>query len=215
MKTFLSNEINIPIEGRFLKGILSLPDMARGMVIFSHGSGSSRLSPRNTFVANALNNNNFATLLFDLLTEEEDTVYENRFNINLLTERLIKVTQWIQNQDFSTSLPIGYFGASTGAACALRAAAGLGSKIRAVISRGGRPDLAGDEELALVTAPTLLIVGGWDEVVIALNRKALEKMNNIKKLLIVPMATHLFVELGKLEQVTNLSVAWFREYLTK
>lgn len=213
MKLYNSNTIDIILGDITLKGILNLPYNASAIVIFSHGSGSSRLSPRNTYVANQLNKNGFATLLFDLLTIEEDMVYENRFNIELLTIRLIEVTGWVLTDRSTSGLSIGYFGASTGAASALMAAAALGTNIRAVVSRGGRPDLAVDNELYKVTAPTLLIVGGWDDVVITLNQKAFKKIGGEKRLEIIPGATHLFEEPGKLEQVTALSVDWFGKYL--
>ncbi|WP_186754971.1 dienelactone hydrolase family protein [Echinicola salinicaeni] len=209
-----SHEINIPIDTVILKGILTIPNNTNSLVIFSHGSGSSRLSPRNNYVADNLNTNGFSTLLFDLLTEEEDIVYENRFDISLLTERLIKVSKWTHTQKNISKLKLGYFGASTGAASALNAAASLGDKINAIVSRGGRPDLAGDRELAKVVSPTIFIVGGWDSNVIPLNQLVFNKMSTTKKLEIVPEATHLFEEPGKLEQVTALSVHWFKKYLT-
>ncbi|WP_215224984.1 dienelactone hydrolase family protein [Echinicola shivajiensis] len=215
MDSLASHQINIPIGDLILKGILTVPNSANGLVIFSHGSGSSRLSTRNNFIANHLNTNGFSTLLFDLLTDEEDTVYEKRFDIALLTERLIEVTEWVQSKENISTLKLGYFGASTGAASALNAAAYLGSKIAAVVSRGGRPDLAGDKELFKVVAPTLFIVGGLDNNVIPLNQLAYDKMNTVKKLEIVPGATHLFEEPGKLDQVATLSVHWYKKYITE
>lgn len=202
----------IKLDGLNLKGILTIPENATGMVIFSHGSGSSRLSPRNNYVANVLNERGLATLLFDLLTEEEDRIYENRFNIDVITMRLIDVTQWVQNQKESKEMVLGYFGASTGAASALRAAAFLGEDIKAVVSRGGRPDLA-MQELDKVTAPTLLIVGGWDQQVIQFNEKAYQALKSNRKMEIIPEASHLFEEPGKLEQVAHVAAAWFKKWL--
>lgn len=204
--------VSIRIESIVLKGNLIVPAKGTGLVIFSHGSGSSRLSPRNNYVAEVLQKKGLATLLFDLLTEDEDRIYENRFNIDLLTIRLINVTQWAQRQNEIHGLPIGYFGASTGAASALRAAAFFGEDIKAVVSRGGRPDMA-LQELKKVTAPTLLIVGGWDDVVIELNEMAYQKLQCERKLQIIPKATHLFEEPGKLEEVAGISANWFAAYL--
>jgi len=206
--------IEIELDGLALKGNLSIPENAIGMVVFSHGSGSSRLSPRNKYVAKVLNENGLATLLFDLLTEDEDRIYENRFNIDLITMRLIDVTQWIQNQKESKDLVIGYFGASTGAASALRAAVFYKNDIGAVVSRGGRPDLA-MQELNKVTAPTLLIVGGWDHQVIQLNQKAYQELKCNRKLEIVPEASHLFEEPGKLQQVAEIAADWFKKWLQR
>jgi pimeloyl-ACP methyl ester carboxylesterase len=209
----------IDVESAVLPGDLVRPSSAGSLVIFAHGSGSSRLSTRNRFVAEQLQKGGIATLLFDLLTEEEDETYENRFDIPLLTDRLVSVTQWVMEEararKFGTlGLPIGYFGASTGAAAALGAAASLGAGIGAVVSRGGRPDLA-MESLAEVRAPTLLIVGGRDDVVIELNRKAYDLMKAEKELSIVPGATHLFEEPGALEEVARLAGEWFIKYLPK
>jgi len=203
--------IEIPLRQVVLNGILSVPDKAKTLVLFSHGSGSSRLSPRNNYVASVLQQEGLATLLFDLLTEEEDRQYKTRFNIDLLTQRLIAVTEWIQVQKETKGLQLAYFGASTGAASALSAAAYFGDEIGAVVSRGGRPDLA-MSELHKVTAPTLLIVGGWDKVVIVLNQKAYAKLRCERKLEIIPEATHLFEERGKLEDVAILSAKWFTEH---
>lgn len=185
------------------------------MVLFAHGSGSSHKSPRNNFVASVIRQHGIATLLFDLLTEEEDRNYETRFNIPLLTERLLEATRWLEQQTQYQGWPIGYFGASTGAAAALQAAAQLGDAIGAVVSRGGRPDLAGATALGAVTAPTLLIVGGHDDVVIDLNRQAYEQMHAKRELQIVPGATHLFEEPGTLEQAATLAADWFEQHLTK
>ena len=202
------------MDGLVLKGNLSIPENATGMVIFSHGSGSSRLSPRNDYVAKILNEKGLGTLLFDLLTEDEDRIYENRFNIDLINIRLIDVTQWVQDHEDSKDLVIGYFGASTGAASALRAAAFYKNDIGAVVSRGGRPDLA-MQELNKVIAPTLLIVGGWDHQVIQLNEKAYQELKCHRKLEIVPEASHLFEEPGKLEQVADIAAAWFNKWLQR
>jgi len=204
--------IDIPVKKVVLKGNLSVPDNAKALVLFSHGSGSSRLSPRNNYVAGVLQQEGLGTLLFDLLTEEEDRLYKTRFNINLLTQRLIAVTEWIKIQKETKGLQLAYFGASTGAASALSAAAYFGDDIGAVVSRGGRPDLA-MSELHEVTAPTLFIVGGWDKVVIGLNQKAYDKLRCERKLEIIPEATHLFEEEGKLEEVAALSAKWFTNHL--
>ena len=204
--------INIQIDGVILKGNLVIPKNSIGLVIFSHGSGSSRLSPRNNFVAEVLQKNDLATLLFDLLTEDEDRVYKNRFDIDLLTLRLIDVTQWVQQQKETKNLSLGYFGASTGAASALRAAAFYEKTIKAVVSRGGRPDLALND-INKITAATLLIVGGNDEVVIELNEKAYQKLQCQRKLEIIPNASHLFEEPGKLNEVAQISANWFATYL--
>jgi putative phosphoribosyl transferase len=209
----MRRDVRIQLDDVTLPGTLSLPMDAGGLVIFAHGSGSSRLSPRNTFVARVLQNAGIGTLLFDLLTAEEDRRYENRFNIDLITGRLVKTTDWVEGQPDTKTLRYGYFGASTGAAAALRAAAQAGGKIAAVVSRGGRPDLA-MESLPRVTAPTLLIVGGFDDVVIELNRRALEKLTGVKKLEIVPGASHLFEEPGTLERVAELAAQWFKKYLS-
>ena len=207
------SEIDIAIQGQVHKAILGVPDNASGMVIFAHGSGSSRLSRRNNFVAEVIREHGIATLLFDLLTLEEDRVYANRFDIPVLTDRLVEVTNWILEQPQFTGFKVGYFGASTGAAAALRAAARLGKVISAVVSRGGRPDLAGTADLNLVLAPTLLIVGGDDDAVIELNQQAYIYLTSVRDLKIVPGATHLFEEPGTLEQAANLAADWFERYL--
>ncbi len=205
-------EIEIKVDSIKLKGNLRLIENSKGIVIFSHGSGSSRFSIRNNYVAGLLQGMGFSSLLFDLLTIEEDAVYENRFDINLLTDRLIKVTKWVQNYEETKHLKIGYFGASTGAASALKAASILEKSVKAVVSRGGRPDLAMDI-LDKIKSPTLLIVGGFDDVVIELNKKAKSKINSICELKIVERASHLFQEQGKLEIVAKLSGEWFNKYL--
>jgi putative phosphoribosyl transferase len=207
-------EITIPVDHIELKGILTLPSKANSLVIFSHGSGSSRLSPRNKFVADFLNNNGIATLLTDLLTEKEDDYYATRFDIDLLTHRLISVTDFVRNHPEYGTFTLGYFGASTGAASALCAAAHLGEAISAVVSRGGRPDLA-KHDLPAVTSPTLLIVGGLDEDVIELNEMALDLLECAKKLVIVGGATHLFEETGKLQEVAKLAAEWFEKHLAR
>ncbi|WP_276370805.1 alpha/beta hydrolase [Chryseolinea sp. H1M3-3] len=206
--------LKIEVDNITLEGELTLPENASGLVIFSHGSGSSRFSPRNNFVAQHLQRRELGTFLFDLLTKEEDEVYSMRFNIELLAQRLVSVTQWLMKLPGLQKLTIGYFGASTGAASAITAAAILESKISAVVSRGGRPDLAKDQ-LYLVEAPTLFIVGEDDQVVLDLNRSALEKLAGPKKLEIIKGATHLFEEPGTLEQVAQLSGDWFTKYLIR
>ena len=212
MMTLVEKEVlKIHIDGVDLKGDLRLPRNAQGIIIFSHGSGSSRFSPRNQFVAEWLNEEGFATLLFDLLTDKEAHIFENRFNITLLTERLVAVTDWILRDQINDDLQPGYFGASTGAASALRAAAVFGDKIKVVVSQGGRPDLAMNE-LPLVTAPVQLIVGGEDHTVIEMNKKAFDKIRSPKELVIIQGATHLFEEPGKLEEVAENASRWFRKY---
>lgn len=185
----------------------------RGIVIFSHGSGSSRFSKRNLHVARILNEGKFGTLLFDLLTPQEDNLYDNRFNIDLLTRRLIGATTWLQNFAITKNYSIGYFGASSGAASALQAAAKL-KQISAIVSRGGRPDLASIESLNTVEAPVLLIVGSLDEMVLQLNENAFEKLRCHKKLVVVNGASHLFEEKGTLEEVARLALEWFEKHLS-
>ncbi len=204
--------VRIPANDINLEGALVIPSRARGIVLFAHGSGSSRHSPRNNFVAQVLHKAGMATLLMDLLSREEDSVYQNRFDIDLLTWRLERATQWVMEQPRSENLVIGYFGASTGAAAALQAAATFGPVIGAVVSRGGRPDLA-MPALDRVQSPTLLIVGGLDDVVIDLNRKAYRKLTCEKHLAIVPGATHLFEEPGTLEEAARLAADWFERHL--
>jgi len=209
--------VRIPCQGVWLDGNLALPQNARGIVVFAHGSGSSRLSPRNRFVAQYLQERGLATLLMDLLTreeEDEDSITrEWRFDIEVLAKRLVGATDWLGQQGNSQNLPLGYFGASTGAAAALVAAANRPDTVRAVVSRGGRPDLAADS-LPLVYSPTLLIVGGHDFGVIALNQQALEQIaSEESRLEIVPNATHLFEEPGALEQVAYLAADWFGRWL--
>ena len=208
----LEQLVHIPIGSIKLEGSLALSRQAPGLVVFAHGSGSSRFSPRNNFVARVLREAGIGTLLMDLLSEEEDAIYQTRFNIDLLTERLLLATNWLQEQPRTKDLVYGYFGASTGAAAALKAAAFEGSKIGAVVSRGGRPDLA-EEALSRVQSPTLLIVGGNDDIVIKLNREAYARLKGKKQLVIIPGATHLFEEPGTLEEVARLATDWFKQYL--
>ncbi len=194
------------------------PPDAAGVVVFAHGSGSSRHSPRNRYVAGELQRAGFATLLMDLLTGDEEAVDMRtgrlRFDIELLAERLVQATEWLVERVRGRDLPIGYFGASTGAAAALVAASRGGAVVRAIVSRGGRPDLAGPA-LPLVTAPTLLIVGSEDEVVIRMNRQAQQQMNALNRLHIVPGATHLFEEPGALEEVARAARSWFETHLAR
>ncbi|MBI2314486.1 dienelactone hydrolase family protein [Candidatus Daviesbacteria bacterium] len=204
--------VYILADSVFLEGVLRVPHNPRGVVLFAHGSGSGRHSPRNNYVAGILRRARIATLLFDLLTKEEDLVYANRFNIGLLTQRLIQATKWIQKNPDVQGLKIGYFGASTGTAAALKAASRIGSDVRAVISRGGRPDLAMDE-IKNVKSPTLLIVGEEDPQVLGLNQQAYQALNTTKKLEVIPAATHLFEEPGTLEKVSELASDWFKKYL--
>ncbi len=213
----VENEISIDTGTVVLKGTFGLPKGAAAIVLFAHGSGSSRNSPRNRYVAQVLEAHGIGTLLFDLLTREEESIDqvsgEFRFNIPFLANRLIDVTRRLIERPDANGLRLGYFGASTGAAAALAAAAELKEVIGAVVSRGGRPDLAGNA-LSSVRAPTLLIVGGDDQPVIVMNRDALAKLRCEKKLVIVPGATHLFEEPGTLEEVARLAAEWFEQHLT-
>ena len=197
-----------------LGGMLAMPEASAGIVLFAHGSGSGRFSPRNNFVARALREAGFATLLFDLLTEEEAQDRANVFDIRLLAERLLMATAWVKHDPDTASFPVGYFGASTGAAATLVAAASSTWPIGAIVSRGGRPDLAG-AALAKVSAPTLLIVGGANSAVLDLNREALAELRCQKRLTVVPGATHLFEEPGALETVVDLAVHWFATHLAQ
>ncbi len=196
-----------------IEGMLELPANPAGIVLFAHGSGSSRLSPRNNFVANVLRNAGFGTLLMDLLTPEEDRAPQNRFNIALLTQRLLAASHWLRQHPSTRDLRLGLFGASTGAAAALQLAAIPDVGVAVVVSRGGRPDLAGQDALDKVSAPTLLIVGGLDDVVIGLNQSAYAVLRCNKRLEIVPGATHLFEEPGTLERVAELAADWFGAHL--
>lgn len=210
--------VAIPVGTVTLNGNLSVPRGAQGLVLFAHGSGSSRKSWRNRFVAEALRTKGLGTLLFDLLTTDEEVEDEIdahlRFDIPLLAERLAAVTTWMSGRELASGIPIGYFGASTGAAAALIAAAELPDAIGAVVSRGGRPDLA-RASLGLVRAPTLLIVGGDDAAVLEMNREALRSLEAPKQLAIVPGATHLFEEPGALEEVARLAASWFTRHLCR
>jgi putative phosphoribosyl transferase len=206
-------EVWVPVGGATVAGHLMVPRDPRGIVVFAHGSGSSRHSPRNRYVADLLRAAGFATLLFDLLTPEEEADRANVFDIELLARRLVDVTLWLQSQEETAALQVGYFGASTGAGAALRAAADPRVTVAAVVSRGGRPDLAG-AWLAEVDAPTLLIVGGRDETVLELNRQAAAAIRGECQVEVVPGATHLFEEPGALDQVAALARDWFLDYLT-
>jgi putative phosphoribosyl transferase len=206
------HEVTIPVEQAEVSGELTIPGDASNVVIFAHGSGSSRFSPRNQMVASYLHRHTLGTFLFDLLTKEEDRDYSNRFNIELLGKRLLTATEWLQSQTETKGLYYSYFGASTGAAAALIAASAK-PQITAVVSRGGRPDLA-MESLGSVKAPTLLIVGSRDYDVIKLNQKALEKINTEKQLIEVEGATHLFEEPGTMEEVCRLAADWFSKHST-
>jgi pimeloyl-ACP methyl ester carboxylesterase len=212
------SELKIPVGNVVVEGNLSVPSDAVGIVLFAHGSGSSRFSPRNQFVAKEFNKAKIGTLLFDLLTSEEEEqdafTAEYRFNIGLLAERLIGATRHLKAGKQTKDYLLGYFGASTGAAAALIAAAKLPGDVAAVVSRGGRPDLAAGY-LPKVKAPTLLLVGSLDIEVIELNRQAMARMKAEKKLVIIPGATHLFEEPGKLEEVAKHSAEWFTKHLTK
>ncbi|MCE5293870.1 MAG: dienelactone hydrolase family protein [Chlamydiales bacterium] len=204
--------IQITFHDVLLEGMLKIPQSARGIVLFAHGSGSSRLSPRNNFVADVLNQAGLATLLIDLLSKQEDEIYQTRFDIDLLTDRLNAVIQWLKTQSETKSLSVGLFGASTGAAAALQVASKMGEQIQAVVSRGGRPDLAMNL-LDKVCAPTLFIVGENDFGVIELNQDAFAQLTCPKKFVIVPNATHLFEEPGCLDEVARLAKEWFSRYL--
>jgi dienelactone hydrolase len=210
------NEVTIPLGIAEVKGNLEIPAGAGAIVLFAHGSGSSRFSPRNTYVADLVNKRGMATLLIDLLTAEEEAVDEYtgqyRFDVNMLAQRLVDSTSWLKTRPGTKSLSVGYFGASTGAAAALIAAAKLPAEVKAVVSRGGRPDLAG-ASLGGVQAPTLLIVGGDDAEVLELNRQALRALRAEKRLEVVPGATHLFEEPGTLQRAAELAIDWFLKHL--
>jgi len=213
MKPTHAQLVHIPVDDVRIEGMLELPPGPLGIVLFAHGSGSSRHSPRNNYVARVLHDKGIGTLLMDLLTVTEDLDYQTRFDIALLTHRLLVATRWVRVEAATRQLPIGYFGASTGAAAALQAAAALGHNIQAVVSRGGRPDLAGNQSLEQVKSPTLLLVGGRDEDVIELNREAYARLPCTKELSIIPGATHLFEEAGTLEEVARQAAVWFSQYL--
>ena len=208
-----ARSVQLPFDGVTLQGDLTVPAQARGLVIFAHGSGSSRLSPRSRAVAEVLHRGAMATLLFDLLSPVEDADRRMRFNVALLASRLGQAVSWARDVPAVRALPIGLFGASTGAAAALAVAAQQPDQIAAVVSRGGRPDLAGAGALARVTAPTLLIVGGADTDVIVLNQQALAQLHGVAELVLVPRATHLFEESGALQRVAALASGWFKRWL--
>ncbi|MCW8444459.1 alpha/beta hydrolase [Fluoribacter gormanii] len=214
----IQHPVTIPSKNVYLNGFLFIPEEAKGMVIFVHGSGSSRFSSRNQYVASTLNEGKYATLLFDLLTSQEDVIdnvtREFRFDIHLLASRLLDVIQWCTKEFSAYHFPIGLFGASTGGGAALVAAAQAPNFVKAIVSRGGRPDLAGNY-LPKVKSPTLLIVGGDDDVVIGLNQQAMSQMSCIIQLELVPGATHLFEEPGTLQEVSNLAKKWFDQYCTR
>lgn len=205
-------EITVPVAGEQLGATLGQPRNPTGIILFAHGSGSSRFSPRNRFVASVLQQAGLATLLLDLLTLSEAQDRRLVFDIPFLADRLEGATEWVKINPSTSQLPIGYFGASTGAGAAILAAADEGRTIRAIVSRGGRPDLA-NGALGQITAPTLLIVGGNDDPVIALNRRAYDQIHAPKELVIVPGATHLFEEPGTLEEVARLATDWFTRHL--
>jgi dienelactone hydrolase len=213
----VAREVRITAGNAALSGALTVPESANGVVLFAHGSGSSRFSPRNAYVARELQRARVGTLLFDLLTPDEERrdalTREHRFDIALLATRLVAATRWLDAEREFSHLPIGYFGASTGSAAALLAAAQLGMRIAAVVSRGGRPDLAGEAALSRVTAATLLIVGSHDDEVLELNRDAYAHLRATKQLAIVRGASHLFEEPGALEEVARLAARWFASHL--
>lgn len=211
-KKELQKTIILKINSISIEGELTIPKPSSGLVLFAHGSGSSRFSPRNNYVAKILQKEGLATLLVDLLTKKEDMDYENRFNINLLSERLVKITEWLKETEETKNLKTGYFGASTGAAAAIKAAALEKNNVSAIVSRGGRVDLA-DQELSEIITPILLIVGGNDDFVIEINEQAMKKINCTKQLSIIPDASHLFEEQGTLEEVAKQSAKWFLKYL--
>lgn len=202
--------INIKMDSLMLEGEIVIPKDAKGLVLFAHGSSSNRFSPRNNYVAQVLHKSNLATLLVDLLTNQEDQDYEYRFDVDLLSERLIKITEWLKNHLETKNLKVGYFGASTGAAAAVKAAAVEKNNISAIVSRGGRVDLA-DMDLSEIEAPILLIVGEYDDFVVEVNQYAFKKIKCQKHLSIIPGATHLFEEEGTLAEVARQSAEWFVE----
>ncbi|AGN02417.1 hypothetical protein L593_12390 [Salinarchaeum sp. Harcht-Bsk1] len=205
-------DVAIPVDGVELEGALALPTDGTGVVVFAHGSGSSRFSPRNNQVADVIRDRGLGTLLFDLLTEQEDRSRENRFDIPLLTDRLVAVAEWLWNRPDAADATVGFFGSSTGAAAALRAAARFGDDVDAVVSRGGRVDLASDV-LGEVRAPTLFVVGGADSMVLRANREALERLDCEKSLHVVEGAGHLFEAPEELAEVADVSASWFAQHL--
>ncbi len=204
-------EIEIPLRSVTLKGDIVIPKGATGIVVFSNGNNHSRLGARNSVAAELIQKCNLGTLVFDLLTEEENLVYENKSNIDLLVSRLIETTEWLMLNTAAKSLPIGYFGTNTGAATAMRAAAYFGKIIKAVVSRGGRPDKV-FKTLNQISAPTLLIVGGMDIPIISRNKMAFDQLQTVKEMNIIPKATQLFKEPGKLQETTELAINWFKKY---
>lgn len=210
----IKKTVNIKIDSIIIEGELIIPDGASGIVLFAHGSGSSRFSPRNNYVAKVLHQGNLGTLLVDLLTKVEDMDYQKRFDIGLLSDRLVGITQWLKENEETKNLKIAYFGASTGAAAAIMAAAKCKNDVCAIVSRGGRVDLA-TAELSELDVPTLLIVGENDDFVVELNEVALKKINCIKQLSIIPKATHLFEEPGTLEEVAIQATNWFVRFFSE
>lgn len=210
-ENIIKNPINIKIGSLILEGDLTIPFNADSLVLFAHGSGSSRFSPRNIYVSEVLQKKGLATLLVDLLTRVEDLNYEKRFDIDLLAERLVKITDWLKNYDKTNNLKVGYFGASTGAAAAIKAAAAKTNEIFAIVSRGGRVDLA-PNELSRIVSPILLIVGEEDDFCVAVNTLAYKEINCEKELSIIPEASHLFEEPGTLEEVAVLAAKWFLKH---
>jgi dienelactone hydrolase len=213
MATHIHDQQSVFIEAAGLRGLLGVPEPALGTIVFAHGSGSGRFSPRNNYVAEGLRTAGFATLLVDLLTQREEDDRAKVFDIPLLAARLAAATEWLLDAPLVADLPVGYFGASTGAGAALLAASAAPRRIRAVVSRGGRPDLAGSPALARVRAPTQLIVGGRDLPVIELNREAMRHLRCEHELVIVPNAHHLFEEPGALDEVIGHATRWFRNHL--
>jgi putative phosphoribosyl transferase len=208
----MEQTVKIELDTATLEGILGVPEKAKAVVVFAHGSGSGRLSPRNSYVAKVLQQAGMGTLLFDLLTREEDRIYARRFDIDMLVRRLVATTKWLSARPDLKPMALGYFGASTGAAAAIQGAALLGNAIKAVVSRGGRTDLA-MPYLNKVTVPTLLIVGELDVEVLQLNRQAVARLAGVRELAVVPGATHLFEESDTLEQVAHLAREWFVRHL--
>lgn len=209
MKSYVNQLVRIPAEAVEIEGMFEVPANAVGLVLFAHGSGSGRLSVRNNYVANVLRQAGLGTLLIDLLTVDEDRHYQTRFDIDLLTRRLDWAAAWLADQAATSGLPLGLFGASTGAAAALRVAAKRPREIAALVSRGGRPDLAGKDILAAIRTPCMLLVGGEDHGVIELNHQAYDLLHCEKRIAIIPGATHLFEEPGKLNEVAMLAASWF------
>lgn len=212
MTTHTDDLVSIPVDDVDLEGMLEIPADASGVVVFAHGSGSSRKSPRNNFVAEVIRDRGLGTLLFDLLTETEDRRRENRFDIPLLTDRLVGVTEWLRKRPDVGETSLGYFGSSTGAAAALRATARVGDEIDAVVSRGGRVDMA-EAVLGEIPAPTLFVVGGDDTEVLELNRRAAGHLTCEKEVHVVDGAGHLFEGEGELDEVASVAADWFAEYL--